>query len=69
MTKQTGIDKAVAQAGGQTQLAEMLGVTQQAVQKWQARGWLPVKRAKQIANAFAIPLAELCDPELKELYQ
>lgn len=66
-TTPTGIDKAVEQAGSQTALAEMLGVTQQAVAKWQARGWAPMKRAKQIAGAFPIPLVELVDPELKEL--
>lgn len=67
--KQTGIDKAVKQAGSQEALAEMLGVSQQYISKCQNRGWLPTKRAKQVALAMPIPLAELVHPDLKELAQ
>ena len=67
MTETTGITKAVEAAGSQTALAELLGVKQQAVSKWQARGWAPIERARQIANAFPIPLAELLDPKIREM--
>lgn len=67
MSEPTGIGKAVTAAGSQTALAEMLGVTQQAVAKWQGRGWAPLERAKQIANAFPITLKELIDPKLREM--
>jgi transcriptional regulator with XRE-family HTH domain len=62
-----GITKASEAAGSQGKLAEMLGVTQQAVSKWEARGWAPLKRARQIASAFPIPLKELIDPDTAEL--
>lgn len=64
---QTGITKAVDAAGSQTALAELLGVTQQAVSKWEARGWAPLERARQIANAFPIPLKDLIDPKIREM--
>lgn len=43
--------RAVAVAGGQQQLAEMLGVTQPAVSKWLSKGKMP--------GTYAIP-AERC---------
>lgn len=63
----TGMDKAIAQAGSQTALGEMLGVTQQAINKWQRRGWAPLARARQIAQSFPIALKELVDPDTAEL--
>lgn len=65
----TGIDKAVESAGSQAALADLLGCTQQAVSKWQSRGWVPLKRAKQIALASPIPLKELVDPAFRETYE
>lgn len=63
----TGMARAILAAGSQGKLAELLGVTQQAVSKWEARGWAPLKRARQIAAAFPIALKELVDPDTAEL--
>lgn len=65
----TGIDKAIERAGSQANLAELLGCTQQAISKWQVRGWAPLKRAKQIALASPIPIRELVSPDLKEMFE
>lgn len=45
---ETGIKKAVELAGSQTALAELLGVTPQAVQKWVAQGCAPGDRCREI---------------------
>lgn len=37
----TGIERAIAAAGSQTALAELLQVGQPAVSKWKARGYAP----------------------------
>jgi DNA-binding transcriptional regulator YdaS (Cro superfamily) len=64
-----GIDKAIVAAGSETALAEMLGVSQQAVSKWKKRGFVPIKpvdRASQINNATGVERRELIDPALLE---
>ena len=45
---ETGIQKAVRIAGSQTALANIVGVTPQAVQKWVEQGKPPLNRCKQI---------------------
>lgn len=37
----TGLDKAIDLAGGQTAIANIVGLTPQAIQKWVANGCLP----------------------------
>lgn len=49
---ETGIEKAVRIAGSQTALAQLLGLTPQAVQKWVGRGKPPVERCKDIETAL-----------------
>lgn len=63
----SGIDRIIAAAGGQTALAEVLGVSQQAVSKWQKRGFVPADRVDQLANAFAVEREALIDPALRAL--
>lgn len=63
----TGIDKAIAAAGSEQALADMLGCTQQAVNKMKRNGYAPKGRVDQIANGFGIPREELIDPKLREL--
>ena len=63
----TGIAWAISQAGGQVQLAERLGVTQQAVSVWLRRGWVPVRRALEIEAEFGIPRAKLISKRLADL--
>lgn len=60
----TGIDKVIDAAGGQTGLAEVLGVSQQAVSLWQKRGYVPAARVDQLANAFNVDRTELIDPRV-----
>lgn len=62
----TGIEKAIERAGGEAALGEMLGVTQQAVNKMKRRGFVPLSRVQQIADAFGIARSELLDPAIVE---
>ena len=62
----TGIQKAIAAAGSEAKLADMLGVTQQAVNKMKKRGYVPLSRVDQITSAFRVDRAELIDPALQE---
>ena len=53
-TTETGISKAVRLAKGQSALARLLPrVTPQAVQKWEARGYAPPVRWRQIEDALS----------------
>ena len=50
---ETGIDKAIRIAGSQTALANLLGLTPQAVQKWKSAGVVSEgMRCKQIEELF-----------------
>ena len=60
----TGIEEACEQMGGQTALAERLGVTQQAVSLWVANGFAPMHRISQIAELTGIDPKRLCDPKV-----
>lgn len=62
----TGIEKAIAAAGSEQALGEMLGVSQQAVSKMKRRGFVPLSRVDQIVNVMRIAREELIDPKLKE---
>jgi transposase-like protein len=59
--------RAVEYAGGVTQLARTLGVSQQAVHKWLRRGWVSPDRAAELCGLYGIPAAELLRPELRRL--
>ena len=63
------MSKAKARDLGLEPLAELLGVSQQAVNKMKRRGFCSPQRAEQIANNFAIPAEELVDPALVKLLQ
>jgi hypothetical protein len=63
----SGIASAVAAAGTQAQLADRLGVSQQAVSKWLRRGWVPVRRAGEIEAEFNIPCTRLASPRIMAL--
>lgn len=61
----SGIERAVHRAGGSRKLADQIGVTRQAVEQWQARGWAPLERAKQIHDIYrSIPLKALVDQQV-----
>ncbi len=65
----TGIEQAVQKAGGQADLAAVLrpAVTQQAVSKWVARGWLPADRAVEVEKLYGIALRDLVSPTLAKV--
>lgn len=67
MTDQTGIQRAVEAAGSQHRLAALLGVSQQAVAQWVARGYAPASRIIEIEAQLGIPRAELIQPSLRDL--
>lgn len=75
----TGIDKAIAAAcphetrdsigrasrpSGRVVLAERMGVSVQAVDKFVRQGYLPLERAKQVAGWYDVPLRELVKPDI-----
>lgn len=45
---ETGIAKAIRIAGNQSALGRLLGRTPQAVQKWEAQGYVPAGRCREI---------------------
>lgn len=63
----SGIEDAVALAGGQAVLARQLGVTIQALGPWVKRGWVPTQRALQIESMYGVPRVRLLKPELAAL--
>ena len=55
---------AVDAAGTQQALADKLGVTQQAVSLWLARGYAPTDRAREIEMYYGIPRVDMVDHRL-----
>ena len=66
-TELPGIDLAIAAAGSQELLADMVGCTQQNVSFWKRQGYAPVLRAVEIEQATGVPRAKLIDPRIVEL--
>lgn len=65
----TGIDLAVAKAGGQAKLAEELGVSQQLISRWVLRGWVPPERVVEIEALYGVPRKQLLKPSLVDLVE
>ena len=53
-----------ARPSGRVVLAERMGVSVQAVDKFVRQGYLPLGRAKQVADWYDIPLRELVKPDI-----
>lgn len=66
-TELPGIDLAIAAAGSQESLAELVGCTQQNVSFWKRQGYAPVLRAVEIEQATGVPRVKLIDPRIVEL--
>jgi DNA-binding transcriptional regulator YdaS (Cro superfamily) len=62
-----GIDRAVEAAGTQAKLAEILGVTQQAVAGMVRRGHVSPARAIEIEALYGIPRRDLVSRRLADL--
>ena len=64
-----GVARAIDMAGSQEALAERLGVSKQAVQKWATRGYVPPGRVVEIEAQYGIPRRDLLDPRLADLVE
>lgn len=62
-----GIDQVVDKAGSQRALGDVCGVSQQAVQKWVAQGFVPNSRAIELEAQYGVDRKLLVDPKLAEL--
>ena len=63
----TGIEEACAEAGTQEALADLLGVSRQAVQQWVRKGYVPSRRALEIEAQTGVDRRALVDPRLVDL--
>jgi DNA-binding transcriptional regulator YdaS (Cro superfamily) len=62
--KLSGIQKAIAAVGTQTEFADQLGCTQQSVSEWMQQGFAPWQRAVEIESITGVPRNELVDPRI-----
>lgn len=65
----SGIKRAVVAAGGQTRLADSLGVTQQSVSLWVVQGYVPLSRVTAVEALTGVPRDELVSARVLNLTQ
>lgn len=65
--KQSGIERVIAIATTQAQVAADMGVMQQTVSHWLKVGHMPPKRAAKAEKLYGVSRAELVDPELRKM--
>lgn len=63
----SGIVDAIAAAGNQSALAEIIGCVQQNVSAWRVQGWVPVEHVIAVEQATGVPRERLIKPALMEL--
>ena len=79
MSEMNGVRRAAAAAAAEASiehdatksptqaLADVLGITYQAVAKFETQGWLPLARAKVVASRYpTIPLRDLVRADIRE---
>lgn len=70
MTKQLRqgcpLDLAIRAVGTASNLAERLGISQQAVSKWKLKGEIPLQRLPDVAKASGVPLKLLLPDDFSE---
>lgn len=52
---QNDLASAIEKAGGQSEVARLLGIAQQSVSEWVARGVVPPKRVLEIERLTGVP--------------
>ena len=57
------VEKIIERCGGARALAEELGLSVQAVQKWARDGYIPLMRMRDVARVAEIKLSDLPIPE------
>lgn len=66
---ENGVDKAIAAAGGgpdgKKALAELFGCKVQFINTCLRKGWFPTDRARQVADAYGIPLVDLVRADVR----
>lgn len=67
----TGVETAIEKAGGgpagKKQLASLFGTTVQFVDNCKRKGWFPLERARQVADVYGMPLADLVKSDLRDV--
>lgn len=61
-TSRAALREAIEKAGNQAEMGAQLGVSQASVSKWLVRGWVPLKRAKEIEATYGIDRMRLVHP-------
>jgi DNA-binding transcriptional regulator YdaS (Cro superfamily) len=61
------IDQVIAQAGNQRALARVIGVSQQVVSQWQRQGWVPPRRAAEIARQYGVNAFDLLPAYIRRM--
>lgn len=66
--KFNGVQAAADKSGGILPLAELLGVTHQAVYGWLKRAWMPARQAVIVEQKLGLNRAQNLDPHILDLF-
>ena len=61
-TSRAALREVIEKAENQAALGAQLGVSQASVSKWLMRGWVPLKRAKEIEATYGVDRMRLVHP-------
>jgi hypothetical protein len=71
MARKNGVDMALAKVEGETlnqkvkAVADLLGLTSEAIYKFRRQGWFPLERAKVVSATYELPLADLVRDDIR----